>query len=79
MRLPHTCILHQRRVWLRLVSRNSQRQASAAQARTRDTPVAVTLGYVVAGEPLTTRLLLASVLVIASVILILTERHAAPK
>jgi drug/metabolite transporter (DMT)-like permease len=41
--------------------------------------VAVALGYFVAGEQLTTRLLLASALVIASVFLILTERHAAPE
>jgi drug/metabolite transporter (DMT)-like permease len=41
--------------------------------------VAVALGYLVAGEQLTTRLLLASALVIASVFLILTERHAAAK
>jgi drug/metabolite transporter (DMT)-like permease len=41
--------------------------------------VAVALGYLVAGEQLTTRLLLASALVIVSVFLILGERRAAPK
>jgi drug/metabolite transporter (DMT)-like permease len=41
--------------------------------------VAVALGYLVAGEELTTRLLLAAALVIASVFLILSERHATPK
>jgi drug/metabolite transporter (DMT)-like permease len=41
--------------------------------------VAVALGYLVAGEQLTMRLLLASALVIASVFLILSERRAAPK
>src|SRR5207237_9640593 len=34
MRFPHACILHQRRVWFLLVSRKSQRQLSAPQART---------------------------------------------
>jgi drug/metabolite transporter (DMT)-like permease len=41
--------------------------------------VAVALGYLVAGEQVTARLLLASALVVASVFLILSERRAAPK
>jgi drug/metabolite transporter (DMT)-like permease len=40
--------------------------------------VAVALGYLVAGEQLSPRLLLASALVIASVFLLLSERRAAP-
>ena len=63
IRLPHIFISHHRRVWFLLVSRNSHRQVSLPQARSRSSMIGVISSV-------------ASALVVASVFLILKKDDA---